>query len=219
MRSSPATSSRSGRGSSTATGSCGTIPTRSIPIASRRSEKSAASLPVFPVRGGPADVRRRALRHGRSADDPRHLASAMAIRTGTGAEGAAVGHGDTATRRRLAADIIAPLIRHLLDHHLLWLFVLLRMTINNDSSLPYDQLAYYGIVRRRAVCGVSSPALRPTPLTRTAVAATATAGAAATADAASQTIIVTGQRGEYGAKKTSARRPRRTPTSAISRRR
>ena len=51
--------------------------------------------------------------------------------------------------------------------------------------------------------GVSSAAIAADAADSTAAAATATAGAAATADAASQTIIVTGQRGEYGAKKTS----------------
>ena len=53
------------------------------------------------------------------------------------------------------------------------------------------------------LAGVSSPAIAADAADPTGAAATATAGAAATADAASQTIIVTGQRGEYGAKKTS----------------
>ena len=46
------------------------------------SEARTAPLPISAVRGGAANVRRRAFRHGRGADDPRHLASAMAIRTG-----------------------------------------------------------------------------------------------------------------------------------------
>ena len=53
------------------------------------------------------------------------------------------------------------------------------------------------------LAGVSSPAIAAGAADPTGAAATATAGAAASAGTASQTIIVTGQRGEYGAKKTS----------------
>ncbi len=42
------------------------------------------------------------------------------VRTGAGEAGAAFRHGDIATGRRLAAHIIAPLIKHLPDHHRLW---------------------------------------------------------------------------------------------------
>ena len=104
MRSSRATSCRSGRGSPPPSQAVGRARRVRSASASRRGQGRAPPLPVLPFGGGPQDLRRRPPRDGRGADHPRHLAQLLAVRARARATSAGSGMVTLRPERRVAAD-------------------------------------------------------------------------------------------------------------------